>query len=142
MGPCFRRDDKRETRPRDLAARPRGRRRSETPRTVRCRPCESRDPYAGASRFSTVADSFCSKKRLWLWVPAFAGTTNVRHASAILRRVRGDEGGVRRREPFVVVPAKAGTHTPGPRGLARWLTAFAPETRLWLWVPAFAGTTN
>src|SRR5436309_206199 len=32
-----------------------------------------------------------------------------------------------RGEPFVVVPAKAGTHTPRPRGLARWLTVFAPR---------------
>src|SRR5215210_721476 len=53
---------------------------------LRCRPCESRDPYSAASRFGTVADSFCSKKRLWLWVPAFAGTTNVRHTSAFSRR--------------------------------------------------------
>src|SRR5215210_7911993 len=53
---------------------------------LRCRPCESRDPYSAASRFVTVADSFCSKKRLWLWVPAFAGTTNVRHTSAFSRR--------------------------------------------------------
>jgi hypothetical protein len=35
----------------------------------------SRDPYAAASRFGTVANAFCSNARRWLWVPAFAGTT-------------------------------------------------------------------
>src|ERR1700724_3624382 len=49
-----------------------------------------------------------------------------------------------------LVPAKAGTPSvsataliaaPQPRVLARWPTAFAHNTRRWLWVPAFAGTT-
>jgi hypothetical protein len=31
------------------------------------------------------------------------------------------------RNDIGVVPAQAGTHTPRPRGLARWLTAFAPR---------------
>src|SRR5712672_232658 len=39
------------------------------------RPGERRDPYAVASRFKTVADAIRSKQRMWLWVPAFAGTT-------------------------------------------------------------------
>jgi hypothetical protein len=47
------------------------------------RSCESRNPYAAASQFGTLADGFCSNRRRWLWVPAFAGTTNgalpVRH---------------------------------------------------------------
>src|ERR1700686_4220184 len=29
----------------------------------------------GPAFFCTVADGFCSNKRRWLWVPAFAGTT-------------------------------------------------------------------
>jgi len=40
-----------------------------------------------------------------------------------------------------VVPANAGTHTPRPRVWAGWLTASAKQ-HLWLWVPAFAGTTS
>jgi hypothetical protein len=39
------------------------------------RPRESGDPYAAASRFGTVANSFCSNSRQCLWVPACAGTT-------------------------------------------------------------------
>jgi hypothetical protein len=40
-----------------------------------------------------------------------------------------------------VVPANAGTHTPRPVG-ERWCwTTFAQHNVLWLWVPAFAGTT-
>ena len=35
----------------------------------------SRDPYAVASRLGDVADAFRKNKSLWLWVPAFAGTT-------------------------------------------------------------------
>jgi hypothetical protein len=31
---------------------------------------------SAASRLSTIADGFCSNRRRWLWVPAFAGTTN------------------------------------------------------------------
>src|ERR1700738_1230062 len=42
----------------------------------RCRPCESRDPYAAASRFGTVANGFGYNSRRWLWMPAFAGTTH------------------------------------------------------------------
>src|SRR4029077_3708123 len=32
--------------------------------------------HAAASRFGTMANAFCSNKRRWLWVPAFAGTTH------------------------------------------------------------------
>ena len=41
------------------------------------RPSEARarDPYAAASRFGALADAFCSNAVRWLWVPAFAGTT-------------------------------------------------------------------
>src|SRR6266403_4883133 len=42
------------------------------------RPRESGDPYAAAPRFGTMANGFCSNKRWWLWVPAFAGTTKTR----------------------------------------------------------------
>src|SRR3981081_3126077 len=42
------------------------------------RPCESRDPYAAASRFQAVGNAFCTNQRLGLWVPAFAGTTRRR----------------------------------------------------------------
>jgi len=40
------------------------------------RPCERRDPYAATSRFGAVADGFLSNEQQWLWVPAFAGTTD------------------------------------------------------------------
>ena len=40
------------------------------------RPCESRDPYAGHSRWNAVADVRIGNAGRWLWVPAFAGTTN------------------------------------------------------------------
>ena len=50
-------------------------------------PANSGDPYSAApARFARVADSFCSKKRLWLWVPAFAGTTNVGDTTQRSRR--------------------------------------------------------
>src|ERR1700730_3478413 len=41
-----------------------------------CRPGERRDPYAVPPRFGTAADTFRSPAILWLWVPAFAGTTS------------------------------------------------------------------
>jgi hypothetical protein len=49
----------------------------------------SRDPYAVASRLGDVVDAFRKNKRLWLWAPAFAGTTlklfwrlaNIEHAA-------------------------------------------------------------
>jgi len=40
------------------------------------RPRESGDPYTAASHFGTVANEFCINEYLWLWVPAFAGTTH------------------------------------------------------------------
>jgi hypothetical protein len=40
-----------------------------------------------------------------------------------------------------VVPAKAGTHTPRPIAEGCCSTTFAQHNVLWLWVPAFAGTT-
>ena len=39
------------------------------------RPGESRDPYAVPFVFGTLVDTFRNHKRRWLWVPAFAGTT-------------------------------------------------------------------
>src|SRR5882757_813282 len=40
------------------------------------RPCESRDPYSAAPRFrADGVDTICNNQSLWLWVPAFAGTT-------------------------------------------------------------------
>src|SRR5258706_9638360 len=50
--------------------------------------------------------------------------------------------GSRDRQSLNVVPAKAGTIRRGPAFLARWLTAFRSNKYLWLWVPAFAGTTH
>jgi hypothetical protein len=35
----------------------------------------SRDSYRVIYRGGTVADIFCNNEGLWLWVPAFAGTT-------------------------------------------------------------------
>src|SRR3984893_1991539 len=39
------------------------------------RPCESRDPYAAALQLSAVGRRLYNNRALWLWVPAFAGTT-------------------------------------------------------------------
>src|SRR4051812_111378 len=47
-----------------------------------------------------------------------------------------------RRKEFLVVPAKAGTHTPWPLVSALGLVALAYNRDRWLWVPAFAGTTK
>ena len=41
-----------------------------------CRPRESGHPYAAALRFSTVGRRLSNNDALWLWVPAFAGTTS------------------------------------------------------------------
>src|SRR5882672_8537995 len=41
-----------------------------------------------------------------------------------------------------VVPAKAGTHTPCPIILDAEAETFCSNERRWLWVPAFAGTTQ
>ena len=41
-----------------------------------CRPCERRDPYAAAYRCRVgKLVTFCNNHGRWLWVPAFAGTT-------------------------------------------------------------------
>jgi hypothetical protein len=42
----------------------------------------------------------------------------------------------------LVVPAKAGTTRRSRAFFTRWLTAFRSNNQLWLWVPAFAGTTD
>ena len=41
-----------------------------------------------------------------------------------------------------VVPANAGTHTPRPFGKRRMVDSLPNDDHLWLWVPAFAGTTR
>ncbi len=41
----------------------------------------------------------------------------------------------------LVVPAKAGTHHAVSSRLGARANTFFQYTRLWLWVPAFAGTT-
>src|ERR1700687_6422242 len=40
------------------------------------RPGESRDPYRVMPHGRREADAFQNNQRWWLWVPAFAGTTN------------------------------------------------------------------
>jgi hypothetical protein len=42
----------------------------------------------------------------------------------------------------IVVPAKAGTHTPWALKWKMEPTPCDKNCRLWLWVPAFAGTTS
>src|SRR6202035_5193104 len=44
-------------------------------------------------------------------------------------------------ERIIVVPAKAGTHTPWPRVIAAKGDGLHNNRHRWLWVPAFAGTT-
>jgi len=46
-----------------------------------------------------------------------------------------------RTQSLNVVPAKAGTHTPKPRGFGTVANGICTNQHLWLWVPAFAGTT-
>ncbi len=41
----------------------------------RCRPCESRDPYAAALHVFAGVSCLRANEDRWLWVPAFAGTT-------------------------------------------------------------------
>ena len=115
---------------------------------MRCRPCERRDPYAAASPWGTWLDGLGYYNVLWLWVPAFAGTTGVEGPSrndggrrdvkvctacaggpagdrrgrdrAGRRRAKGQD----RRAPAVVVGA--GVHRAGqglfPRGRSRHRT--------------------
>jgi len=41
-----------------------------------CRPGERRDPYAVQVRLEDAVETFSyNHEHLWLWVPAFAGTT-------------------------------------------------------------------
>src|ERR1700693_567196 len=42
---------------------------------------------------------------------------------------------------FNVVPANAGTHTTRPRVFCTVVKGFLSNKHLWLWVPAFPGTT-
>src|SRR5258708_1287315 len=45
----------------------------------------SRDPYSVIALWGTKADAFQDNQRRWLWVPAFAGTTNGERALLLLR---------------------------------------------------------
>jgi hypothetical protein len=45
-------------------------------------------------------------------------------------------------ESHKVVPAYAGTHTPRPRVFCTVANGFCSNKLQWLWVPAFAGTTQ
>src|SRR5258708_5232987 len=54
------------------------------------RPCESRDPYAAASRLGAVAVAFANNKHRWLWVPAFAATTALTPRGLVLFVLRLD----------------------------------------------------
>src|ERR1035437_1750418 len=87
MGPCFRRDDSLRDDAFILLTLPAAAywiARSSRAMTVEFdagdyapnrRPRERGDPYAVPSRCDTGADTFCNHEGLWLWVPAFAGTT-------------------------------------------------------------------
>src|SRR5258705_13526433 len=66
---------------------------------------ERRDPYAAAWRFEAVGvDSGGNGGHLWLWVPAFAGTTWDLPSSL----------------PSAQLRTGAGTHTPRPGDLRQW----------------------
>src|SRR3954453_4094432 len=43
-----------------------------------------RDPYAAASHWAQVSDTFHNHEHRWLWVPAFAGTTAGDHCDVRL----------------------------------------------------------
>jgi hypothetical protein len=78
--------------------------------------------------FGTVADSFCSNKRRWLWAPAFAGATMLKDF----------------RQPAVVVPAKRSASRDPYAAAPRFGTmadTFRNHKSRWLWAPAFAGAT-
>src|SRR5229473_7372271 len=53
---------------------------------------------------------------------------------------RNDE--LRYTQSLNVVPAKAGTHTPGLIDSSTVCGTTQKHERLWVWVPAFAGTTE
>jgi hypothetical protein len=58
------------------------------------------------------------------------------------RRAADGAASIFRRPSSLVVPAKAGTHTPRPLDLGTVANGFCSNKRRWLWVPAFAGTTQ
>jgi len=51
------------------------------------RPGECPDPYTVPFMFGTLADIFRNHKRSWLWVPAFAGTTQEHGCHLLKSRV-------------------------------------------------------
>src|SRR5260221_7524754 len=59
------------------------------------RPCESRDPYAAAFVLrNAVRRLWRNNQRLWLWVPAFAGTTSWSRATSQPTKKTGPLGPV------------------------------------------------
>src|SRR3954454_4178824 len=86
------------------------------------------DPYAVSPRVERCCSMTSAQNySLWLWVPACAGTTDG--------------------EWRVGITSVSSLRTQGPiRRAARvercWLMASAQNCSLWLWVPAYAGTTG
>jgi len=85
-------------------------------------PAKAGTHTAESLRSDAWLSSLCNDDVLGLWVPAFAGTTQVVDPS--------------------VVPAKAGTHTAESLRGDAWLSSLCNDDVLGLWVPAFAGTTE
>ena len=52
------------------------------------RPGECRDPYVVPFVLGTLVDAFRNRKRRWLWVPAFAGTT--KESASAFRQIHQD----------------------------------------------------
>ena len=81
------------------------------------RPCESRDPYAAAGRFNAVADSLHNNKSLWLWVPAFAGTTSQSNVDTPII--------VGKKAPVTIIPPNRTNSKPDAWGRRQWLPVIA-----------------
>src|SRR5450631_3103224 len=71
------------------------------------------------------------------------GSTSRTRATAKAARWRRWQGSGKSRSLSSVVPANAGTHTPRPLCFERYQLPCSVHRNdhLWLWVPAFAGTT-
>jgi hypothetical protein len=89
---------------------------------------------------------------MWVWDSAELSIAPARRviaseAKQSIERQGSKRGLLRRSAPrndgilSHVVPAHAGTHTPRPIVEGCCWTTFAQHKALWLWVPAFAGTT-
>src|SRR5882757_4348362 len=75
------------------------------------RPCESRDPYAAAVVLSGAGRRlFHNNRGLWLWVPAFAGTTVIAIFSILERRCRPQphRRPCERRDPYAAAVVLSG----------------------------------